>query len=141
MNNDFKNIKAVLFDFDDTLGHRESYAYDTFYRLLKSCTDFEDEMELEAILQDVMIWDEQGNIHKQHIVDMLKKKYPCHAQILKSGGTKNNGKLLFLFLIQFLRWNSCRKNISLELLQMVTVHVRETKFNRQDYLISLMKVM
>ena len=51
MNNDFKNIKAVLFDFDDTLGHRESYAYDTFYRLLKSCTDFEDEMELEAILQ------------------------------------------------------------------------------------------
>ena len=108
MNNDFKNIKAVLFDFDDTLGHRESYAYDTFYRLLKSCTDFEDEMELEAILQDVMIWDEQGNIHKQHIV---------------------------------LRWNSCRKNISLELLQMVTVHVRETKFNRQDYLISLMKVM
>ena len=43
MNNDFKNIKAVLFDFDDTLGHRESYAYDTFYRLLKSCTDFEDE--------------------------------------------------------------------------------------------------
>ena len=74
MNNDFKNIKAVLFDFDDTLGHRESYAYDTFYRLLKSCTDFEDEMELEAILQDVMIWDEQGNIHKQHIVDMLKQK-------------------------------------------------------------------
>lgn len=81
MNNDFKNIKAVLFDFDDTLGHRESYAYDTFYRLLKSCTDFEDEMELETILQDVMIWDEQGNIQKQHIVDMLKKKYditlPC----------------------------------------------------------------
>ena len=84
MNNDFKNIKAVLFDFDDTLGHRESYAYDTFYRLLKSCTDFEDEMELETILQDVMIWDEQGNIQKQHIVDMLKKKYDYHNSLMKA---------------------------------------------------------
>ena len=80
MNNDFKNIKAVLFDFDDTLGHRESYAYDTFYRLLKSCTDFEDEMELEAILQDVMIWDEQWKASVPFpdtisTLEQLQKKY------------------------------------------------------------------
>lgn len=71
----FSNVKAVFFDFDDTLGNREEYAYDTFYRILKENTDIKDPVEFEAILQDVMIWDEHGNIFKDHITDMLKKKY------------------------------------------------------------------
>ncbi len=81
MTTDYSNVKAIFFDFDDTLGHREEYAYDTFYRLLKTCLPNEDEVELESILQDCMIWEEQGNIYKGHIVEMLKKKYditlPC----------------------------------------------------------------
>lgn len=75
MINDYSNIKAIFFDFDDTLGYREEYAYDTFYSLFKSCLKIGDEVELEAILQDCMIWEEQGNIYKKHIVDMLKEKY------------------------------------------------------------------
>lgn len=78
---DYTNIKAIFFDFDDTLGNRELYAYDTFYTILKECCDIEDEIEFEAIMQDVMIWDEQGNIYKDHIRNMLYKKYhitlPC----------------------------------------------------------------
>lgn len=72
---DFSNMKAVFFDFDDTLGNREEYAYDTYYNILKENTNIQDEIEFEAILQDVMIWDEHGNIYKDHITDMLKKKY------------------------------------------------------------------
>ena len=81
MKNDFSNIKAIFFDFDDTLGYREEYAYDTFYNLLKSCNLTKDAVEFETILQDCMIWEEQGNIYKEHIVGMLKSKYnitlPC----------------------------------------------------------------
>lgn len=72
---DLKNIKAVFFDFDDTLGDREQYAYDTFYTILKNCCDIDDPIEFEAIMQDVMIWDEQGNIYKNHIKQMLLRKY------------------------------------------------------------------
>ncbi len=72
---DFSNIKAIIFDFDDTLGNREIYAYETYYRLLKETIDISDAIELEAIMQDLMIWDEQGNIVKSHITDMLKNKY------------------------------------------------------------------
>ena len=72
---DLTKIKAILFDFDDTLGNREEYAYATYYGLLRACLNIQDEIEFEAIMQDIMIWDEQGNIHKNHVVDMLKTKY------------------------------------------------------------------
>ncbi len=75
MINDYSNIKAIFFDFDDTLGFREEYAYDTFYTLFQSYLKINDEVELESILQDCMIWEEQGNIYKNHIIEMLKQKY------------------------------------------------------------------
>ncbi len=75
MKNDYSNITTIFFDFDDTLGYREEYAYDTFYTLFQSSLKIDDEVELEAILQDCMIWEEQGNIYKNHIVEMLKQKY------------------------------------------------------------------
>lgn len=74
-------IKAILFDFDDTLGNREVYAYDCWRAILKEVTDIDDPFEFEAILQDVMLWDEKGNITKVHVKNMLKKVYgielPC----------------------------------------------------------------
>lgn len=72
---DFSNVKAVFFDFDDTLGNREEYAYDTWYEILKENSHVDDAVEFEAIIQDVMIWDEHGNIYKDHIKEMLEKKY------------------------------------------------------------------
>lgn len=68
-------IRAVLFDFDDTLGNREEYAYAFFKDIIEENTDITDLLEKEAVLQDLMLWDEHGNITKTHITDMLEKKY------------------------------------------------------------------
>lgn len=68
-------IKAVLFDFDDTLGNREDYAYRFFKDILEENTDITDPLEKEAVLQDIMLWDEHGNVKKTHIAEMLEEKY------------------------------------------------------------------
>jgi putative hydrolase of the HAD superfamily len=70
-----QSIQAVFFDFDDTLGDRESYAYDCAKAILKENTEIADPIEFEAVLQDWMLWDEKGNIDKNHIARMLQKKY------------------------------------------------------------------
>lgn len=72
---DLSNIKVIFFDFDDTLGNREVYAYQTYRRTLKEYVHIDDEVELETILQDIMIWDEHGNSKKDEILAKLKKKY------------------------------------------------------------------
>lgn len=71
-------IKAVFFDFDDTLGDREKYAYDCAKAILKEKMVCKDPIEYEAVLQDWMLWDEKGNIKKDHIVDHLREKYNIH---------------------------------------------------------------
>lgn len=68
-------IKAIFFDFDDTLGNREIYAYDCYRAILKENTDIKDPVELEAVVQDCMLWDEKGNIHKSHVQEMLRKTW------------------------------------------------------------------
>lgn len=68
-------IKAVFFDFDGTLGNREKYAYECVREILKEVVDVKDPIEFEAIVQDWMLWDEQGNIKKKHIWEMLENKY------------------------------------------------------------------
>ena len=68
-------IKAVLFDFDDTLGDREIYAYQCYRDILKEHTDIKDEVEFESILQHVMIWDQNGDVPKSYVVDMLQNTY------------------------------------------------------------------
>ena len=70
-------IKVIFFDFDDTIGHREAYAYDCYRRIL---TEFapqllDDPFELEAAVQDCMLWDEKGNVDKTHVKNMLKETY------------------------------------------------------------------
>lgn len=70
-----EQIKAVFFDFDDTLGDREKYAYDCARKILKENTDISDSILFEAILQDWMLWDEKGNVKKTYVQSMLKKKY------------------------------------------------------------------
>lgn len=68
-------IRAVLFDFDDTLGNREEYAYRFFKDIIEQNSDITDPLEKEAVLQDLMLWDEHGNIRKTHITEMLTEKY------------------------------------------------------------------
>jgi putative hydrolase of the HAD superfamily len=69
------DIKAVFFDFDDTLGNREVYAYECARAILKENAEMEDPIQFEAVLQDWMLWDEKGNIKKSYIKDNLKAKY------------------------------------------------------------------
>lgn len=76
-----ENIKAVLFDFDDTLGNRNLYAY-RFYDWLMSenVEGFNDDPILkEAILQDMMIWDQHSFVPKKTILEKVEETYhiPC----------------------------------------------------------------
>ena len=68
-------IKAIFFDFDDTLGDRVTYATACFRAILEENTDIDDPILMEEAVQDCMMWDESGNIAKSHIEKMLKKKY------------------------------------------------------------------
>lgn len=68
-------IKAVFFDFDYTLGNRDRYAYRLYRKIIEDNCDIEDPVELEAVVQDLMIWDQKGNVHKQYIPDMLKEHW------------------------------------------------------------------
>lgn len=69
-------IKVIFFDFDDTIGHREAYAYDCYRRIITEfAPQLSDPFELEAVIQDCMLWDEKGNVDKTHVKDMLKETY------------------------------------------------------------------
>ena len=69
-------VKAIFFDFDDTLGWREGYAYDCYKRIIQEQAPWiEDPFEREAVVQDCMLWDEKGNIDKTHVKEMLRKTY------------------------------------------------------------------
>ena len=66
-------IKAILFDFDDTLGNREYAAYNLYRDLLKPY--FADELLLEAALQDIMVADQYSNVRKDLTQDQIEERY------------------------------------------------------------------
>ncbi|MDD6459926.1 HAD family hydrolase [Absicoccus porci] len=68
-------IKGILFDFDDTIGNRCLYTYQTFEELLDTYCTFADPYQRETVLQDLMLWDMKGNYRKNFILENLKKKY------------------------------------------------------------------
>ncbi len=68
-------IKAIFFDFDDTLGDRISYSTDCYRAILTEYSGIEDPLLLESAVQDCVLWDEFGNISKNHVTEMLKKEY------------------------------------------------------------------
>jgi putative hydrolase of the HAD superfamily len=70
-----EGIRAVFFDFDDTLGNREKYAYDCARKILEENVHFEDPFEEEAVLQDWMLADEKGNVNKNHVKEMLWNRH------------------------------------------------------------------
>jgi len=70
-----KEYKAVFFDFDDTLGYRDHYAYECFRNILLSNVQIDDPWLLESIMQDFMLADENGNCSKKNVTDMLERDY------------------------------------------------------------------
>jgi putative hydrolase of the HAD superfamily len=71
-----KEIKAVLFDLDNTLLDRTEGAYRTFRYFLSSVLKVDpDSVYGEALVQDMMNWDGFGNIRKNFITECLQKEY------------------------------------------------------------------
>ena len=63
-------IKAVLFDFDDTLGNRKLYTYDCYYEIVDKLIGIEDEIEKEAVIQDLLLYDMRGYMRKDMIGEL-----------------------------------------------------------------------
>lgn len=53
-------IKAVIFDFDNTLADRQHAARSLFKKLILEVVNFEDEIEIEHLVQEMITWDEWG---------------------------------------------------------------------------------
>ena len=68
-------IKAVLFDFDDTLGNRKLYTYDCYYEIVDKLIGIEDEIEKEAVIQDLLLYDMRGYMRKDMIGELYERKY------------------------------------------------------------------
>ena len=67
--------KAVLFDFDDTLGDRERYAGALYRDIVVREGYAVDAPETEAIIQQCMIWDQNGSVSKHAIEKELRETY------------------------------------------------------------------
>ena len=68
-------IRAILFDFDDTLGNREVYAYRCYQSLVLPYVESEDPYLRETILQDCMLYDQRGNTNKEYVRKRIEKEY------------------------------------------------------------------
>ena len=72
------NIKAVIFDFDNTLGDRYEYCYQTYRCFLKTFLPEIDEKSIlfESMLQDLVLFDEYGNVgDKDQILKNFERTY------------------------------------------------------------------
>ncbi|MBR0473532.1 MAG: HAD family hydrolase [Erysipelotrichaceae bacterium] len=71
-----KNIKAVLFDFDDTLGNRQQYAYDAYGDFIREeMPELTDEAFIEAIKQDLCTAHQFGNAGFGYAAQFVANKY------------------------------------------------------------------
>lgn len=71
-------LKAIIFDFDGTLSNRTKNAYDFFFEYFrKYFTDFSD-LEYEAVMQDMLIYDCNGTIPNAMRTIPLINKYGDH---------------------------------------------------------------
>ncbi len=68
-------IKAIIFDFDGTLSNRSRNAYDFFRDYLRSHFSDLSDIEYEAVLQDMMLYDCNGTIPIRLRAMPLMEKY------------------------------------------------------------------
>ena len=66
-------IRAVLFDFDDTLGNREEYSHRTYAQRIEECFADEDPWIKEAAVQMCLIYDQHGDVKKKFVQERLLK--------------------------------------------------------------------
>ncbi|MDO4198278.1 MAG: HAD family hydrolase [Erysipelotrichaceae bacterium] len=68
-------IKAVLFDFDGTISNRQYNAYSLFKDYFRKYFPDKNDMEFEAVLQDMMVYDCNGTIDTKYRVAPFMRKY------------------------------------------------------------------
>ena len=74
---DKEKIKAVFFDYDNTLGNRYASAYNTYKEMIE---EFHPELQtdpvlVESLLQDMTTYDQFGNIGTRYVLERIEKKY------------------------------------------------------------------
>ena len=68
-------IKAVLFDYDNTLGNREAYAYELYREIVETHHADLDSFDKECITQSCMILDQHGFVNKNYVKDSIRTLY------------------------------------------------------------------
>lgn len=77
-----ENVKAIFFDFDNTLGNRFDYAYRTHKQfVLEFLPEIKDELLIEAMTQDLLTFDGMGNINVAYVLDLFEKKYNLSIRV------------------------------------------------------------
>ena len=69
------SIKAILFDFDDTLGDRETYTHRTYCGKIDEILPDAEPWYREAVIQQCLIYDQHGDVPKGYIRDMILEKF------------------------------------------------------------------
>ena len=76
------NIKAVFFDFDNTLGNRFEYAYRTHRQFIEEfLPDIDDPLFVEAMAQDLLTFDVMGNSGAGHTLALFENKYSIKVPV------------------------------------------------------------
>ena len=77
-------IKAVIFDFDNTLGDRFQYCYLTYRHFVKTFLPEIDEKGIlfECMVQDLVNYDEFGTVEeKDYVIESFERKYKVSLHI------------------------------------------------------------
>ena len=68
-------IKAVLFDFDNTLGDREEYAYRAYTDLVEEAFPEASEEDKENYVQALMVFDQYGTDNKDYVNERFEREF------------------------------------------------------------------
>ncbi|MGB4984150.1 MAG: HAD family hydrolase [Erysipelotrichaceae bacterium] len=75
-------IKAIIFDYDGTLSNRTTSAYNAIKHIITSNSKkVLSKIELEAIVQDCLTWDQFGAFNRKFLFDNLRNKYDIDINV------------------------------------------------------------
>lgn len=77
-------IKALIFDFDNTLSDRSESIYFSLATIVDKYLPGLAWMDRESLIQHLLFLDEGGTINRQHIADYLLANYPLHEEALRA---------------------------------------------------------
>lgn len=76
---DTSRIRAILFDFDSTLGNRLNYSYCAVRQILEENTGVRDPYQLEDMAQTVLQWDQSGVYKRPQLLKRMNEEFGMHV--------------------------------------------------------------